>query len=294
MAIKAHEYAVGLRWEGNTGAGTADYRGYSRQYRATIAGKPDLIGSADPAFRGDRSVHNPEELLVVALSSCHMLSYLALCALRGVRVVGYVDQARGRMLEERGTAQFDEVVLEPQVTITAASDEALALVLHEEAHATCFIARSVNFAVRHQAVIVNATTDTPASTPTRSDLAVRLANRPGALAELGELLGRANVSLEGGGGFVVGEYGIVHFLVDDAGRATTALREAGLDVIGVREVLVQRLHQGTPGQLGKLARAMADAGVNIECVYSDHDHQLVLCVDHLEAGRRVSEAWKRT
>ena len=130
--------------------------------------------------------------------------------------------------------------------------------------------------------------------PPRSDLAVRLPDRPGALAELGEVLGRAGVSLEGGGGFVAGDACIVHFLVADGDRAAMVLRDAGIEVIGVREVLVQRLDQEKPGQLGKLARALADAGVNIECVYSDHDHQLVLCVDDLEAGRRVSEAWRRS
>ena len=290
--MAAHSYALELRWEGNTGRGTADYRGYDRRFRAAIAGKPDLVGSADAAFRGDPAIHNPEDLLVVALSSCHMLAYLALCARRGVCVVDYVDQARGRMVMEHGQGRFDEVVLAPRVTISEASDEALALALHEEAGASCFIARSVSFPVHHRPVIARGTVQ-QATRAERRDLAVRLANRPGALAELGEVLGRAGVSLEGGGGFVVGEHGIVHFLVGDADRAAAALREAGLDVIGVRDVVVQRLDQETPGQLGKLARAMADAHVNIECIYSDHDHQLVLGVDDREAGQRVADAWQR-
>jgi organic hydroperoxide reductase OsmC/OhrA len=159
--MAAHHYAVDLRWEGNAGTGTADYRTYDRRFRAVIAGKPDLVGSADAAFRGDASVHNPEDLLVVALSSCHMLSYLALCARRGIGVVAYADRARGRMIMENGQGRFDEVVLEPHVTISATSDEALALALHEDAAASCFIARSVNFPVHHRPVIVR-----------RSDLAV--------------------------------------------------------------------------------------------------------------------------
>jgi hypothetical protein len=122
---------------------------------------------------------------------------------------------------------------------------------------------------------------------------VRLEHRPGALAEFGEVLGRAGISLEGGGGYVVGDHCIVHFLVAEAERAVEVLREAGLDVLGVRDVLEQHLDQETPGQLGKLARAMADANVNIDCVYSDHDHALILCVDDVVAGARVSAAWRR-
>jgi hypothetical protein len=126
----------------------------------------------------------------------------------------------------------------------------------------------------------------------RHDLAVRLSNRPGALADFGELLGRAGISIEGGGGFVVGDAAIVHFLVEDGPRAASVLRDTGLDVLAVRDVLHVRLHQDRSGQLGALARAMADAGVNIECVYSDHDHNLVLCVDDPTSARRVCAAWQ--
>jgi hypothetical protein len=125
----------------------------------------------------------------------------------------------------------------------------------------------------------------------RQDLAVKLRDQPGALAELGEVLGRAGVSLEGGGGFTVGDHSLVHFLVEDGERAAAALRAHEITVVGVRDVLDVRLAQGEPGQLGKLARAMATAGVNIECVYSDHDRRLILVVDDLGAGRRVAAAW---
>jgi hypothetical protein len=125
------------------------------------------------------------------------------------------------------------------------------------------------------------------------DLTIALDNRPGALADMGAALGRAGVSIEGGGAFVVDGRGVAHFLFTDGTAARNALEAAGIRVLQEREVLVQRLNQGEPGQLGKLTRRMADAGVNIEVLYSDHDHQLILVVDDLETGRVVSEAWTR-
>ncbi len=125
------------------------------------------------------------------------------------------------------------------------------------------------------------------------DLAIRLENRPGALAEMGEALGSAGVSIEGGGAFVVDGKGIAHFLFEDTAAARKALEGKGIAVLEEREVLVQRLKQDQPGQLGKIARMMAEAGVNIEVIYSDHQNQLILAVDDLEKGRAVSEAWKR-
>jgi hypothetical protein len=123
------------------------------------------------------------------------------------------------------------------------------------------------------------------------DLAIALDNRPGALAEMGEALGRAGVSVEGGGAWVVDGVGVAHFLFEDGTAARRALEAAGIKVLAVREVLVQRLKQDVPGQLGKLTRHMAEAGVNIEVLYSDHDHQMILVVDDLERGRAVSQAW---
>src|ERR1043165_8294629 len=115
-------------------------------------------------------------------------------------------------------------------------------------------------------------------------LAIRLENRPGALAEMGEALGRAGVSVEGGGAWVVDGVGVAHFLFHDGAAARRALEDAGITVIAERDVLVQRLKQDEPGQLGKLTRRMADGGVNIEVLYSDHDHQMILVVDDLAAG----------
>ena len=125
------------------------------------------------------------------------------------------------------------------------------------------------------------------------DLSIVLDDRPGALADLGDALGRAAVSVEGGGVFVVDGIGIAHFLVEDGPAARTALESAGIRVLAEREVLVLRLRQDVPGQLGAVARRMAEAGVNIEVQYSDHANQLILVVDDLERGRAASEAWGR-
>jgi hypothetical protein len=125
------------------------------------------------------------------------------------------------------------------------------------------------------------------------DLAIALENRPGALAEVGEALGRAGVSIEGGGAFLFDDLGLAHFLFEDGAAARVALEAAGIRVIAERDVLVQRLDQAEPGQIGKFARRMADAGVNIEVIYSDHKNQLILVVDDLEKGRAVSEARTR-
>jgi hypothetical protein len=123
------------------------------------------------------------------------------------------------------------------------------------------------------------------------DVAIELADRPGALAEMGEALGRAGVSVEGGGAWVTGGAGAAHFLVRDGAAARAALERAGIRVAAVRDVVQLRLDQGRPGQLGLLCRRMAAAGVNIEVLYSDHDHRLVLVVNDATAARRVAADW---
>jgi hypothetical protein len=125
------------------------------------------------------------------------------------------------------------------------------------------------------------------------DLAIALDNRPGALADMGEALGKAGVSVEGGGAWVVDGKGIAHFLFEEGSAARRALEAKGIRVLAEREVVVQRLKQAVPGQLGQLARRMGDAGVNIEVMYSDHDNQLILVVDDAEKGRAVAKAWMR-
>lgn len=123
------------------------------------------------------------------------------------------------------------------------------------------------------------------------DLEIKMTNQPGQLALMGNTLGAAGVSVEGGGMFLVDGIGIAHFLVQDGAAASRALAAAGLDVAACREVLVQRLDQDTPGQLGSFCGAMAAADVNIEMLYSDHDHQLIVLVDDVGAGQKVSQRW---
>ena len=125
------------------------------------------------------------------------------------------------------------------------------------------------------------------------DLAIELDNRPGAISAMGEALGNAGVSVEGGGAWVVNDTGVAHFLFADGAAARRALEAAGIKVVKENDVLVQRLRQDVPGQLGLLTRRMADAGVNIEVLYSDHDHQMILVVDDFAKGKVVSDAWSR-
>ncbi len=150
MNVRPHRYATRLRWVGAEHGATTSYESYSRDYVVEADGKPALHGSADPHFRGDRTKYNPEDLLVAALSACHLLSYLSLCARRGIPVVGYEDDATGEMTLIDGTIRFREVVLRPRVAVANESDVAEAIALHDEAHHTCFIASSVNFPVRHE------------------------------------------------------------------------------------------------------------------------------------------------
>ncbi len=145
-----HSYALTVEWTGNNGTGTDGYRNYKRDHIVRIADKPDLLGSADPTFRGDPSRHNPEELLVAALSACHMLSYLHVCVKNGVVVTAYTDNATGSMETIGDGGHMTEVVLHPVVTVSDASMIEKAQSLHSEASKLCFIASSVNFPVRHE------------------------------------------------------------------------------------------------------------------------------------------------
>jgi len=150
-----HEYRMRLQWEGNRGEGTSNYGGYDRLFRIRMDGKPDLLGSADPAFRGDPNMHNPEELLLAALSSCHMLSYLALCAQRGVTVLEYSDEAEAVLtLTAAGGGQFASATLHPRVRVAGPEQETLARALHDAAHEVCFIAASCNFPINHECTVV--------------------------------------------------------------------------------------------------------------------------------------------
>jgi organic hydroperoxide reductase OsmC/OhrA len=147
--VKVHSYKTTILWTGNTGSGTSSYTAYKRDHEISVAGKPRIPGSSDPWFRGDRSRYNPEELLVAALSGCHMLWYLHLCADAGIVVTDYQDHAAGEMAElDNGGGHFVEVVLKPTVTVAPGANVELCNELHEAAHRLCYIASSVNFPVR--------------------------------------------------------------------------------------------------------------------------------------------------
>ncbi|MGG8497850.1 OsmC family protein [Tenacibaculum sp. TC6] len=148
--MKQHNYTTTITWTGNKGNGTSNYRAYERSYDISIAHKADIPGSSDPAFRGDKTKHNPEDLLVASLSSCHMLWYLHLCSEAGIIVTNYVDNATGIMEENAsGAGSFVSVVLNPVVTITDSAMINTANELHKKANQLCFIANSVNFKVAH-------------------------------------------------------------------------------------------------------------------------------------------------
>lgn len=152
---KLHSYSVKTLWTGNEGTGTRSYRSYSRKHDIHSAGKTPIEASSDPAFRGDPSRYNPEELLVASLSSCHMLWYLHLCSTTGVNVIAYEDDAEGVMSEERnGSGRFLSVCLHPSVTVSDAVFAERATSLHEKAHEFCFIAKSVNFPVTIEPEII--------------------------------------------------------------------------------------------------------------------------------------------
>ncbi|MFC3165079.1 OsmC family protein [Ciceribacter thiooxidans] len=156
MSGRHHEYSATVTWTGNRGTGTSGYRDYSRDHVIAAGAKPDIPGSADPAFRGDADRWNPEDLLVASVSACHKLWYLHLCAVNGVVVTAYEDHAEGQMVtEEDGSGRFTEVVLRPRVTISS-GDRERAASLHHDAHEKCFIANSVNFPVRCEPMIVTA------------------------------------------------------------------------------------------------------------------------------------------
>ena len=153
--MRLHEYRVQNRWTGNLGAGTSSYSAYSRDHELSANGKSSaILGSSDPLFRGDRARYNPEELLVSAISACHMLWVLHWCADAGIVVTEYVDEAIGEMQERGdGSGEFTRVVLRPRMTITDASRADEVLAIHARVHEVCAIARSVNFKVEQEPTV---------------------------------------------------------------------------------------------------------------------------------------------
>lgn len=148
--MKHHHYKTKIQWTGNKGTGTSNYRDYERSHTISIENKLTIEGSSDPAFRGDKTKHNPEELFLSSLSSCHMLWYLHFCSEAGIIVVDYTDEATGIMEEtSNGSGHFTEIILNPTVTVAAESMIETAEQLHHKANEFCFIANSVNFPVKH-------------------------------------------------------------------------------------------------------------------------------------------------
>lgn len=157
MARRSHTYTLTVTWTGNLGAGTSTYGGYGRDHVYAAPGKPPILGSADPAFRGDAARYNPEELLLASISSCHMLWYLHLAADAGIVVTAYADAPTADMVEDHARGGwFTGAVLRPRVEIAAGGNAGLARDLHEAAHAKCFIANSLNFPVACEPTIVPA------------------------------------------------------------------------------------------------------------------------------------------
>jgi organic hydroperoxide reductase OsmC/OhrA len=154
LASHEHRFECHLTWTGSSNGSTTSYEAYSRELLVEIEGKPPLLGSSAPPFRGDGKLHNPEDLLVAALAECHCLSYLALAARAGVVVAGYEDRATGIMAKIDGKFRFREVTLRPRVWVTPGVNVDQARALHEQAHGECFIASSVNFPVRNEPEIL--------------------------------------------------------------------------------------------------------------------------------------------
>jgi organic hydroperoxide reductase OsmC/OhrA len=155
--MKSHNYRTKIVWTGNRGTGTSRFDAYDRNHTVSVENKVDILASSDTPFRGDGSRHNPEDMLVASLSSCHMLWYLHLCADAGIIVTNYIDEAVGEMIEvPGGGGHFQSVVLHPTVSISDLSNKDLAIALHDIAHQKCFIASSVNFLVTHQPTVLEA------------------------------------------------------------------------------------------------------------------------------------------
>jgi organic hydroperoxide reductase OsmC/OhrA len=150
LSEREHTYSTTLNWLGNRGSGTSTYRAYSRDHEISGAGKAAPIScSSDPTFRGDAAKYSPEELLIAAISGCHMLWVLHLCADAGIAVTSYSDNATGTMQENAdGSGEFVQITLRPRIAIADLSRAPELNAVHEKAHHLCFIARSVNFPVR--------------------------------------------------------------------------------------------------------------------------------------------------
>ncbi|MFQ3238817.1 MAG: organic hydroperoxide reductase OsmC/OhrA [Olleya marilimosa] len=151
-----HTFKATINWTINEGESTQNPRTFSRNHKVTIANKiSDLSVSAAKPFRGDDALYNPEDLLLSALASCHMMSYLYVCAQHNIEVVSYIDHAEGDLeVNTSGSGSFKMVRLKPVVSIKDASQKELVKSLHTKANQLCFIANSCNFPIVHEATIV--------------------------------------------------------------------------------------------------------------------------------------------
>ena len=156
MSEQKHFYDLEIVWTGNLGKGTLGYQAYDRSHNIKSIGKSDILASSDPAFRGDSTRWNPEEMLLASLSSCHMLWYLHLSAISNVSVLAYEDHPKGELITgPDGSGYFENVSLYPKIKISKKSSIDMATMLHGEAHKKCFIANSVNFPISIFPVVKN-------------------------------------------------------------------------------------------------------------------------------------------
>lgn len=153
--MKNHHYKSTIEWTGNTGKSTENYRSYERSYTISVEGKAEINGSSDPAFLGNPNLHNPEDLLLASVSSCHLLWYLHFCSVNKILVLEYTDFAEGIMMEEKnGSGKFTQIILKPRIIVAEKEMIEKALELHKKANEYCFIANSMNFEVKHEPEII--------------------------------------------------------------------------------------------------------------------------------------------
>ena len=147
-----HDFTTVIAWTGDRGEGTRSYRGYDRTWDIAVPGRAPVHCSNDPMLGGDPSRMNPEDLLLSALSACHMLWYLHLASEAGVVVHAYRDEPVGHgESEPSGAGRFVAATLRPRITLAPGTDIEVADALHGRIGAVCFIARSVAFPVHHEA-----------------------------------------------------------------------------------------------------------------------------------------------
>ncbi|MCF1708925.1 OsmC family protein [Tabrizicola sp. J26] len=146
-----HAYISRIVWTGNRGTGTSGYRAYDRTWDIAVPGKAVVPCSNDPLLGGDPGKMNPEDLLLSALSACHMLWYLHYAADARIIVTRYEDKPIGiGEVSAGGAGRFSAATLRPHIALRAGADLQEAEAIHHRIHEVCFIARSVNFPVRYE------------------------------------------------------------------------------------------------------------------------------------------------